>query len=83
MKQFSLVAYYGAKPSILSDLLNSCHELIIASGLGYCFIPYQTDQIHATIIGMEILEGEEKLINRNLFNKTGNKKKLISISLIR
>jgi hypothetical protein len=76
MKQFSLVAYYGAKPSIMSDLLYKCQELIVASGMASCFVPYQIDQIHATIIGMEIMEGEDKLINRNLFNKTGNKKEI-------
>jgi hypothetical protein len=48
----SLVAFYGTKPSQLVDYLLWCQELLCAE-VSVGFKPYEIDQIHATIVGIE------------------------------
>jgi hypothetical protein len=76
MKQFSLVAFYGSKPPELNYILNECARIIFTSGLETCISFYDTDQMHATLTGLEKLEGEQECINRNLYLKTGLKKEM-------
>ncbi len=48
----SLVAFYGTKPRQLVDYLLWCLELLDTE-VSVGFKPYEIDQIHATIIGLE------------------------------
>jgi hypothetical protein len=69
MRQVTLVALYGQKPSDLSELLEECQKQI-AGELGGNFHPYDVTQIHATMIGLERTIGSTGL-NLNL-NKYRN-----------
>jgi len=48
----SLVAFYGTKPRRLVDYLLWCLELL-DNKISVGFKPYEIDQIHATIVGLE------------------------------
>lgn len=50
--QLSLVAYYGNKPASLRRLVMELQAYLQAR-LGQAFRPYQLDQVHATVIGLE------------------------------
>jgi hypothetical protein len=52
MRQVTLVAFYGEKPDELSTLITQCQEWLI-SILGDAFSPYDIQQVHATIVGLE------------------------------
>lgn len=69
MRQVTLVALYGQKPPVLSELIAECQKQI-ASELGEKFHSYDVSQIHATIIGLERIIGSAGL-NLNL-NKHRN-----------
>ncbi len=61
--QHTLVAYYGAKPSRLVELLNNCQQLLAEQCPGR-FQPYALPQLHATLVGLEHVPGTRAL-NRN------------------
>lgn len=52
MNHVSLVAFYGPKPEFLQDVIRTCQEQI-QQRVGNCFQPYDMDQIHATIVGLD------------------------------
>jgi hypothetical protein len=52
MRQVTLVALYGEKPTALSELILACQKQI-AAHLGDDFVPYEIAQVHATILGLE------------------------------
>ncbi len=52
MRHVSLVALYGPKPDDLSWLIKQCQDQI-AKMAGRSFHPYDLEQIHATIIGLD------------------------------
>ena len=51
-----LVAGYGAKPPAFERIIRSCRRLIGQSALGTFFAPYRMEQIHATLLGLEVGE---------------------------
>ncbi len=64
LRQATLVAFHGPKPSGLEQLFLKCQDMILETQ-GIDFRPYDVDQIHGTIIGLEKVSGEE-LINKNM-----------------
>jgi len=48
----TIVAYYGRKPPQFLDFLVRV-QARIGSALGAAFEPYEPQQIHATIVGLE------------------------------
>jgi len=62
--QFTLVAFYGSKPPRFSGLIRSCQDelarLLLAS-----FHPYDIDQVHGTLIGLEGVRQGETTLNSN------------------
>lgn len=76
MNNLTLVAYYGQKPEPLKSLLNSCIESISKSSIANFYIPYSSNQIHATIIGLEWFEDSGRFINKNFHIKYGKKARL-------
>jgi len=62
--QATLVAIYGTKPARLAEVLRECQRLV-ANVFGDSFAPYDIDQIHATIVGLEQIPKSPQL-NRNL-----------------
>lgn len=73
MKQLTLVSLYGQKQKSLAQLIRGCTEIIQQSELRQVFRPYDPDQIHGTIVGMEKLIGYSKHLNVNLEASSGNK----------
>jgi len=69
VRQLSLVAFHGNKPSALRDLLADCRETV-STLLGDRFAPYEVEQTHATLIGLESLE-DDPGHNRNLARNQG------------
>jgi hypothetical protein len=73
MKKKSLVAFYGEKPKELYDLLSGIIDRLQKSGIRESYIPYEMDQMHGTLAGMESIEIEGKRYNRNLWMAEGRK----------
>lgn len=73
MKQHTLVAFYGEKQGNLLDLIQGIHSQILRSSLRDFFRPYDLDQIHATIVGMEKIPGEDPPFNLNVWKKKGHR----------
>jgi hypothetical protein len=62
--QVTLVSHYGEKPEELSGLIHYCQRLLSRS-LGNGFRPYQLEQVHGTIIGLEGHQVAGTIVNRN------------------
>jgi hypothetical protein len=58
----SLVAYYGKKPLALQQLILELQQLLQET-FAANFIPYQLEQIHATILGCEGIKTEKGIVN--------------------
>lgn len=66
----SVVAYYQRKPPQLLDLIGRVQEEIQGS-LRASFLPYDPDQVHATIVGLESVLRGDQLVNRNFLEFRG------------
>ena len=65
MKNVSLVAFYGAKPTPLQNLIERLQDYLSdRKSIARDFIPYQLPQVHATIIGCEGTKTDLGLVNR-------------------
>jgi len=62
--QVTLVTHYGEKPDDLAALILNCQELL-SLRLASSFRPYQLEQVHGTIIGLEGHQQSGRLLNRN------------------
>ncbi|MCC0176441.1 hypothetical protein I4641_05545 [Waterburya agarophytonicola K14] len=60
----SLVAFYGHKSPQLKELIQQLQREITSSLGGDSFIPYQLEQVHATVIGCEGLKTQSGVINK-------------------
>ncbi|MEM9506866.1 MAG: hypothetical protein AAGA16_04165 [Cyanobacteria bacterium P01_E01_bin.35] len=70
MKNLSLVAFYGHKPQPLINLIQKLQESIANHSLVQKkFIPYQLEQVHATIIGCEGVAAESGIISHWFHHK--------------
>jgi hypothetical protein len=81
MKIGALVALYGEKSSILAQLISECQAQIV-SVLGSAFHPYDVRQVHATIVGLGILN-EHSLINDAYYQYRGQQVPMDLDSLLR
>jgi hypothetical protein len=74
--QATLVAYYGDKTGNLLDMIRACQnklsELLLAS-----FRPYELEQVHGTIIGLEGCRVGDSIRNEN-FRKFRKEERLMS-----
>lgn len=71
--QVTLVAHYGTKPIELSDFIRACQDEI-AGLLLSTFHPYDIEQAHGTIIGLEGNCTGEEILNKNFEDLRGEKK---------
>jgi hypothetical protein len=62
--QITLVAHYGDKPVALSDLVGRLHGRL-HDLLGPVFRPYELEQVHGTVIGLEGCRQGDQLKNQN------------------
>jgi hypothetical protein len=73
MKQVTLVSLYGQKPEALARLIGRCSDIVLRSPLAGVFKPYDIDQIHCTITGMEKLTEYPDPYNARTWMDTGEK----------
>jgi hypothetical protein len=66
----TVVAYYGRKPPELLDFLVRV-QARIGIALGGAFKPYEPQQIHATIVGLEGVLRRDQLLNQNFLTLRG------------
>ena len=60
MRQVALAMFYGVKPSTISALILECQRRV-ASILGEYFQPYDSYQIHATLVSLEEIPGSSEM----------------------
>ena len=72
LMQFTLVAFYGPKPQPFSNLLRSCQDKL-AKLLRSSFHPYDIEQIHGTLVGLEGFRERELIINQNFAEHRGQR----------
>ena len=60
----TLVAFYGKKPKKIADFLNNLKKNLL-NKLTDSFMPYDLQQIHATIVGIEGVLYKNMIINKN------------------
>ncbi len=70
--QFTLVAFYGPKPQTFSRFLRSCQDKL-ANLLRSSFHPYDIEQIHATLVGLEGIREGELILNQNFAEHRGQR----------
>ena len=71
--QTTLVAFYGTKPESFSRLIRLCQERISQS-LRHGFIPYQVEQVHATLVGLEGCRIGDTIVNKNFLDHRGERR---------
>ncbi|MEM9917860.1 MAG: hypothetical protein AAF990_07180 [Bacteroidota bacterium] len=74
MKQLTLVSFYGPKNTAFVEYMDALHSEIKKSELAAWYRPYDIDQIHGTLIGLEKLVGFQEHFNRNIWEKDGLKR---------
>lgn len=62
--QATLVSYYGEKPAELESFILSCQNKILET-IGASFLPYELEQVHGTIVGLEGHRFANKIKNAN------------------
>ena len=62
--QQSLICNYGKKAEALEYFIRKCQDMI-SKDLKSKFHPYEIEQVHGTIIGLEATIKNRKIINRN------------------
>lgn len=83
MRQVTLISLYGQKPKHLEKLINRCVGYIRDSIMRRIFTPYDTNQVHGTLIGMEKLIDFTKHFNANKWIETGNREIMEFTSLVK
>lgn len=80
MKNVSLIAFYGDKPSQLTALIQKLQTYLNNHhSIKDKFIPYELSQVHGTIIGCEGIETNSGIIN-HWFNKCRQEKRYIDFA---
>jgi len=64
LMQATLVSFYGKKPKELEKFILACQKKMIEI-IGTSFLPYELEQVHGTIIGLEGYRFEDKIKNAN------------------
>ena len=62
LMQATLVSFYGNKPKELEKFILACQKRIIEI-IGTSFLPYELEQVHGTIIGLEGYRFADKIQN--------------------
>lgn len=71
MIKLTLVAYYGIKQEELNRIIKYCSQVLKNSLLSDYYHSYSSNQIHATLVGLECFVESGKMVNNNLFKKYG------------
>jgi hypothetical protein len=81
MRQVTLISLYGQKTNDLERMINDCIRFTQNSLIKQIFIPYTTNQVHGTLIGMEKLFGFTENFNLNIWIETGKREVMEFTSL--
>jgi hypothetical protein len=83
-EHITTVAFYGPKPAPLQRLLTAVRALV-TDRLGGAFRPYDLDQIHATIVGLDAVEDPHtgRLVNQHLLRHAGLARPIDHAALLR
>jgi hypothetical protein len=68
--RLSLVAHYGPKPPAFAGLATKLQDEI-GAGLGASFAPYDLEQVHATVVGLELERRGGALLDKNFLELRG------------
>lgn len=60
--QATLVSHYGVKVKPFSEMIQSCQNML-SELLPYAFLPYELEQVHGTIVGLEGFRKGQGIIN--------------------
>ena len=71
--QVTVVAYYGEKPTAIEEFVRSLQEEL-THRLGFAFVPYEAEQVHATIIGLEAFRKGSEVLNLNFHELRGDRR---------
>jgi len=71
-----MIALFGVKPLNLEKLINNIIDIIQNSKFGDFFYPFPKLEIHATIIGLEIIYNLKRCINANIWYDLKQKKEM-------
>ena len=78
----TLVAYYGKKSAALATLIKT-HQQELTTRLGANFIPYELEQVHATIIGCEGTRDEQGIVSHWFTSLRGEMRYIDFVGLIK
>lgn len=73
--QVTLVSCYGQKTQPMIDLIRFCQNEL-SKGLLAAFRPYELEQVHATLVGLEGYRQQDKIINRNFLERRHEKREM-------
>ena len=73
MEKETLIALYGEKPTVMQKLICEINQLINGSLPESIYKPYDPDQVHATLTGLESVVLDGKAVNKNILEKKGVK----------
>jgi hypothetical protein len=69
-RQLTLVSHHGAKPAGFASLIADLQSRL-RSSLGDRFLPYETEQVHGTIVGLEGTVVGDRVRNDNFLRHRG------------
>ena len=82
-RNITMVAFHEKMPTALTEIISDISERITALGLSKGrFVPYQPNERHATLLGMEVLKIGGDLINANFLNNNGRLRTIEPLQLL-
>ena len=73
--QVTVVAHYGQKSAPMADFIRRCQNEL-AKGLLAAFRPYEVDQVHATLMGLEGYRWHDGIVNRNFLERRNERRQM-------
>ena len=71
-KNITMVAYLDKMPAQVTTIISGIHERISDLRLpDGTFVPYKPNELHATLLGMEVLKIDGEVVNANFLNNNG------------
>lgn len=71
-KNITMVAFLDKMPTDVTNIISDIHKRISNLGLRPgTFVPYKPNELHATLLGMEVLKINGELVNANFLNNNG------------
>ncbi len=78
--QATLVSFYGKKQEALKNFIVACQDKVLET-IGGSFLPYEIEQVHGTIIGLEGVRYAGKIKNAN-FEVSLEQERLVDLATL-